>query len=394
MNDQGGVTLQLRRNSDNTLTLTGDATALELFRIAGELTIFTDLNTRLHVYPGRPQSVIHVAAGGCFRPFRAQVNAAGQMQVTPATACAADFSVSPMASLVTDASVRAEFLASGSAALAQRDLFAPTTLMGGRWLARWRAVPGIDGRYELSVGAGGGQAPNSLSAKIAAATGHSILLRPVSNRSPADRPFYVFHLPKTLRPAPNSIFYAWDQEKAFDPREDRTDCLDVAIGDPIRGYGPNGPGPIPARSTAVQDAYGVVWAFYYDREGQQIRVINSGTQAIRSFNYDSNHRLIGVEDPLGGRTCLRYDASGNLLEQIDFPAPYSLGDTTPIRQRFDYQSGPSRITKVFDPRDPARVLSSYSWDSNGNLISAKDALGDETHYTPSEFGPPAVSVSA
>jgi YD repeat-containing protein len=69
-----------------------------------------------------------------------------------------------------------------------------------------------------------------------------------------------------------------------------------------------------------------------------------------------------------------------------------LGDTTPIRQRFDYQSGPSRITKVFDPRDPARVLSSYSWDSNGNLISAKDALGDETHYTPSEFGPPAVAV--
>jgi RHS repeat-associated protein len=390
--DSGGM-VTVTRNAGNTLTVSGSTTLLDSFRAAGAVTLVTDVRGYLHIYPGRPQSFIHLAAGTCSDPFRGELNPAGQLQLTPATACTPDLSVSPMASLVTDTTARTRFLNSGSVGLANSDLFASTALMNGRWLQRWRAASNdLPGRYELAVGAGEGAAPSSLSARVATIAARTPLLKPIVSADSPGRPFYVFHLPKPLRPATNTSAYAWDKEQAFDAREVRTDCADSVIADPIRGHGLDAPGASPARATVVMDAYGVAWTFYYDRHGRQIREVNSGTHATRSYNYDGAHELIGFEDPVGQRWCAKYDGSGNLVESVTFPAPYAAGDVAPIRQRYEYQTNPSRLTKSFDPRDPTRVLAALTWDAKGNLLTARDTFGDETTSIPSEFGPPAGSI--
>ncbi len=388
-----GRLVTLRRNANNTLTVSGDPQVLSNIRTAGELTLVSDQRGVLRLFPGRPQSIMFVASGACSAPFRGQLNSSGQLQLAPVTACSADFSVSPMASLVTDSAARARFLGAGSIGLALTDLFAPSALMNGRWFARWLAVPGLQGRYELSLGAGAGAAPTGLSARIASMASRTPLLRPIVTGDPANRPFYVFHLPKPLRPTTNTSVYAWDQESSFDPSENRTDCLTTAIREPRRATGSLGTGPRPARATVVMDAYGVASTFYYDHRGHQIRAVNNGTNATHSFNYDSADQLVAIEDQAGARRCLRYNAQGKVLSDLDLPAPFFQGDATPIRHKYEYQANPSRITKVFDPRDPEHVVSSYTWDPKGNLLTSRDAFNSETRYIPSEFGPPASSTA-
>ncbi len=149
---------------------------------------------------------------------------------------------------------------------------------------------------------------------------------------------------------------------------------------------------LPVSATVVTDAYGVTWTFYYDSHGRTLRQVNWGTGAVRSFDYNSVGDLIGVEQPLRDRMCLKYDASGNLIQSFQFPEPGALGDSAPIQSRWSYKSFPSRLETVSDPRDPSHVLTTYAWDGLGRLLSITDAVGSVTTFTPNAYGLPGQIV--
>jgi hypothetical protein len=74
--------------------------------------------------------------------------------------------------------------------------------------------------------------------------------------------------------------------------------------------------------------------------------------------------------------------------------PGALGETAPIVQRFEYQANPARLTKVFDPRDPARALATYEWTKAGLMSVSRDVYGRATTYGDREaWGAPKTIIT-
>jgi YD repeat-containing protein len=198
-------------------------------------------------------------------------------------------------------------------------------------------------------------------------------------------PIFVFHVPEALRGSglTNLLF---DIPSRFDAYAGGGQCADVTYGPAKRGVGDGAPGPRPTHAAMVTDPYGAFWVFYYDSRGQTLRQVNFETGAVRSLNWDDEGNLVGVEDPLRGRTCLSYNDSGYTTEMVSIPVPDALGSQVPIRQRMAYTAAPVRVSAVFDPRQPAMALRTFDYDAQGNLRRIVDASGDTTDFTPTAWG--------
>ncbi len=393
----GTVTFQPQVGSNPlTFQLSGSPAAINQLVSLGEITAFTDLYGAIRVYPRRPAALLHLASGACTGPFRTETNELGQLQITPSTACAGDLRVSPLATRITDPARLAQYDSQGPGPFANIDELLGSDLVPGRYTFVWRAVPGVAGRYEPTVGPARGAAPESLGAAVFDALLRAPVLQAPPLQSTAIRPLFVFHLPAESRPVgttvPGGLLPVWDQPGKFDAYAIDPSCVERIPDEPRRGAGSAAPGPKPERATFLIDAYGAATTTYYDGVGHELREVVHETGAQRSFNYDAAGDLVGVELPLHDRVCLSYGDAGVLLERMAFPAPGAPGTTAPVRERFAYTVAPVRLAAVYDPRDPTRILQQLTWDGAGNLLGAVDGTGLLTAFTPSPWGPPAQRV--
>jgi RHS repeat-associated protein len=374
-------------------SITGPKNVLDVIVKYGQVTVLSDGNNMIHVYPGAPQAIAHLASGHCGTPFRADVNDAGQLQLTPASACDGQLKVSPLATMVDDPKLRAAVDAGDLAAFAAADTFQGSALVPGRFVAEWQPVPGTPGRWEMAPGAEDGSAPSTLlTAAVQALEKGPLFREPSANQLKDGAPIFALHLPEGVRPSDAKLGYAALLDVAVRFSAFETPIMKCpsfgSPGLPRRGTGTNSPGPKPSSATVVIDPYGVHWTFYYDDHGRTIRTVNNSTTSVRSFNYDSQGNLSAIEQPLRDRSCLSYNADGYMVGALQFPVPGAIGPTTPIRTRWQYTTAPVRIQKVFDPRDPTLALMTYDYDPQGRLVSTTDAAGDVTVITPTASGLP------
>jgi RHS repeat-associated protein len=142
-----------------------------------------------------------------------------------------------------------------------------------------------------------------------------------------------------------------------------------------------------------------------------------------SFTYNSDHLMLSMTDPDGGTTTNTYDSSGRVLTQTDpmgrtttysysGTAGSGTGSTTltdPVGNQTLYQYADFELSSVshgyetaseattsytYDPdtlgivasTDPNGNTTSYTYDSEGDLLSKTDPLGRMTSYTYNSFG--------
>jgi YD repeat-containing protein len=366
---------------DGSWTLTGSAAALDQLVLLGEISLVSQGTTLLRVYAGRPLGVAHLVDGRCGGPFRAVRNGAGQLQLTEGV-CTNNLVVSPLATLVSDAGLIAAYASGNTGSLANADVFAASALVPGRYSVAWQRVPGVAGRYEPAVGpADGAAATDQMQAARKVTVDGPVFRAPAPSRAQSV-PVFAFHVPTVLRSGRGSDSLLYDDGQRFFAYEVGESCLGTGTPGPARrGVGSEASGPLPDAATVVTDAYGVVWTFYYDAEGRTLRTVNHGTGAATSFNYDRDGDLVGVERPLRDRSCMRYDDDGNVILALAFPVPGALGPSQPIRARFGYQTAPARLTEIYDPREPNRIWSAYTWDELGRVETVTTADGATVSYT-------------
>lgn len=184
--------------------------------------------------------------------------------------------------------------------------------------------------------------------------------------------------------------------------------------------------------STVTDPAGRAFTFSYGTNGDVASVTDLSNRKV-SFSYDGSGNLTGITDVANGVTSFTYDASRNLLTMTD-PRHGTLTNTYDGQSRvvtqvdalnrktaYTYIAGTTTITDpngdqtrehfsnnevvaltrgygtsqeatstfTYDPSvlgmvsltDPNNHTSSFSWDSNGNLLSTTDALTRKTTYT-------------
>jgi RHS repeat-associated protein len=138
--------------------------------------------------------------------------------------------------------------------------------------------------------------------------------------------------------------------------------------------------------------------FDYDTANTRTTVtdqVGAGAQASTIYQYDANHRLVQVTDPLGHIQTRTYDGDGNLSAITD-----GSGETT----TYTYDENGNTLTAT-DPlghttswtyHDTLDLPTSFTdgnghtihftYDANGNMISRSDGVGNVTEYTYNAFG--------
>lgn len=197
-------------------------------------------------------------------------------------------------------------------------------------------------------------------------------------------------------PAPGSLAEQALRRRDYEAVDVCPICLDGgddcdarrATGDEASGW------LLPERATIVRDAFGATWVYYYDGQYRKIRAENLDAGTRWSWSYDDRGYVTGIEAPMGDRTCLTHDDHGNVMRVVEYPVPGAIGSAEPIRRNFSYRSAlPYRLTTVWDPRDPSRVLMSYSYDELGNLTGITDGSFNTTVIVPDERGGPGLVIT-
>ncbi|HMS07953.1 MAG TPA: hypothetical protein PKE66_00600, partial [Pyrinomonadaceae bacterium] len=135
--------------------------------------------------------------------------------------------------------------------------------------------------------------------------------------------------------------------------------------------------------TSVTDGLGRVTKYHFDRTNSRnvVRKIEglcncggSGSETTEYF-YDTNLNLIKQTDGLGRDTTYTYDTDQNLTTLTDVLGTQkwtynSFGQVLTFRDRVDSQSADANVN--------TRV---NTYDTNGNLLTSKDALNNVTTFT-------------
>jgi len=118
--------------------------------------------------------------------------------------------------------------------------------------------------------------------------------------------------------------------------------------------------------TAATDPAGATTRYVYDPYGNITR-ITSPSGAVTTMAYDQDHNLISITDPAGATTTQTYDNLGNMISQTD-----ALGHKT----TFQYNS----LNQLIAVTDAAGNITRYSYDAHGNKLMVTDANGQTTRY--------------
>lgn len=177
-----------------------------------------------------------------------------------------------------------------------------------------------------------------------------------------------------------------------DDYESVQSCVPDSGGDPFppisRGRGSNGPGPIPDKRSVISDPFGARHTYYFSRSGLLLREINQDTGAARSYQYDDQARLIGIEEPLRNRVCLTYDDRSLVTNVYRIPVPGDVGITFARYTSMAYTPFPARLKSVSERGE--KVWRRFTWDGP-RLVSSDDVSGVTT-YTLDAKARPTLAV--
>lgn len=122
------------------------------------------------------------------------------------------------------------------------------------------------------------------------------------------------------------------------------------------------------RVTMITDPGGFTQSYTYDANGD-LRAHNDQEDFVTRFDYDDQHNIINITDPLN-RTAVRneYDNQGRLIS-----ATNANGET--VRFAHDVASRQEVIT------DPDGFVTTYDYDMQGNILTVTDPLGGVTTNT-------------
>jgi RHS repeat-associated protein len=366
--------------------VTGDQAGRDRLLAAGALTLFTDKSLHLRAYAGTPDEILLVSSGTCDVPFQVLPTSADEIELVPEAACGGELWITPLAGAYPVAAHAALYADAGLAALST-SAFHPTTLAGHRDGYVWRR--GIEQRLVREP------APTAYGRNKASEATRSMfedvpmLSAPIVAGTP--EPLYVFH----------QVDADFDNKRPFPPPSDRpwiaADPSDIAVVpcDPDLPEAPRRgslaesaepPGPVPVNATVIEELHGAFRTYYADEGGNVIRVVDHATAtvpaAVTSFNYDPSGQMIAVEAADGARTCLTYDARGNVTEQLHLPAVVSgLPTPEPIRETFQYRTQDSKPRWIGDPRYPGSPRRQVTYDAAGNPATIIDGAGVEAVTT-------------
>jgi RHS repeat-associated protein len=151
----------------------------------------------------------------------------------------------------------------------------------------------------------------------------------------------------------------------YDPAADwlvaETDALGAAPGDP--GHSVIYDRDERGRTVRQRDAAGdiVNYAYNGNRRLQTITQQDAGAALITRLEYDSQGRLVAIEDPAGKKTVFRYDEAGRLYE--------SLREALPAETlRFGYDAA-GRLVRFTDRNG---AVTTYLYDALGQLIQTQE----------------------
>jgi RHS repeat-associated protein len=370
---------------NRSFSLRGPAAALDALFAVGTITVFSDATGRLRVYPGYPPSLVRLASGTCREPFRAEI-VSSELRIAPASACAAEIAVAPLATATLDRGTKSNVGTGGRRSLDGRDLFAASALLPARNPIAWRSIgPGRYAPYDGTDAPGG-------DLHRAAAVSAALNLPLSANSRDEDAPLYVYHDSTNLvasgraGPGVRNAYFDGENGMVLDAPASSSDPLSRLCNPARPGPARRGQGARPVRATVMIDFYGVAWTYYFDEAGRVIRSVNHGTHAVRSTSYDAAGQIDGVEGPGHKRTCFNYDEYGNVLDVFDFPRATDYGRTEPIRYRYSWDVDPVRLKAVYDPRGtnlttpPSTILESYEYDAEGNLRATQNAAGERVTF--------------
>jgi len=145
---------------------------------------------------------------------------------------------------------------------------------------------------------------------------------------------------------------------------------------------PQAPGISPILETDVTDPLGNVTIYRFNPQGYPIQVTDPLGQT-RILDRDGNNKIVSLtgngscdvcRNPELGDRSFTYDANGNPLTATD-----ALGNTT----RFTYDPVFNKVTSI---TDPLGNVTQFAYNLRGNLLSTTDPNGHTTSFAYSPFG--------
>ncbi|WP_025753467.1 DNRLRE domain-containing protein [Priestia megaterium] len=120
------------------------------------------------------------------------------------------------------------------------------------------------------------------------------------------------------------------------------------------------------------DAKPSVTEYTYDGAGKLIKVTDV-LKKVTSISYDTDNREVTVTNPKGSKDIYTYNQDGNPSKTVVD------ADNLKLITTYDYDN--NNLTKKTDPNDQGDTTpsESYTYDKNGNVLSATDALGTENY---------------
>lgn len=113
-------------------------------------------------------------------------------------------------------------------------------------------------------------------------------------------------------------------------------------------------------------------SYQYDKAGNLIKVIFPDN-SWWAMSYDMAHRLIGVQNTLGVRIAITYDAASNIIMAKAFDATNVLK----LKRSYAYDS----VNRLIRSIGAQGQTTTISYDDQGNLAAVSDPLGHQTTYS-------------
>lgn len=136
--------------------------------------------------------------------------------------------------------------------------------------------------------------------------------------------------------------------------------------------------PGPGRILATQ--------FYYDANGRMVRSIDPMNR-IQEVVYDAVGRVIQTTDPIGTQIQSRYDAEGNLVRRDVHEIVRDMTTGQVIGEEiFSSTAIFDELNRQISTTDSLGNVSSFGYDSRGNILKKTDPLGNVTRYSYDIYG--------
>lgn len=152
---------------------------------------------------------------------------------------------------------------------------------------------------------------------------------------------------------------------AYTARGDMSRVTNPDSSEEVYEYGPGG------RLTSETDEAGLVRTYAYTPAGKLVRIDEGGSSY--ELAYDANGSIVGLRDPLGGKTSVAYDAAGR---------PVRIDDAEGRTTAYAYDACGRLISEM----DAAGNATIWSYDEAGNLTSEVDPNGNKTEFSYDELG--------